>query len=327
MAGKLDRSTDILDAVALLVVDMQTRMLPAVDRAEEIGARCGLAIEASRTLGLKVVFTEQVPDKLGPTDPRLRGLASGARSFAKDAFSALQAGGLPEYLKNHGIYHLLIAGIETSVCVYQTALHASDVEFDVTILSDCVSGRRSDDTKAVLASLAASNCHVLPVETVFYSMLGTSSHPKFRAFTEIVKRYSEPDPLAQSRKPAEAASEPSEFVAEEPSSSADLPAAEADPNKRTSRGRRGGRRRRRKDAPSGEAAAAEGSDNDTSTAAPTHKPATPEDAALDDSGPTEANGNAPKPRARRGRRGGARRRRSTKTAQSSETPAAAESVP
>lgn len=199
MAGNFEKSAEILDAVAVLVVDMQPAFLGVMDNAENVTARCGFAIETAQILGLKVVFTEQVPSKLGGTDPRLRARAKGARVFAKDAFSALQADGLQSYLKKQGVYHLLLAGIETPVCIYQTALHAIDFEFDATVLTDCVTGRRADDCQAVLESLARSNCHILPAETVFYSMLAASSHPRFRAFTEIVKRYSGPDPLSVSR--------------------------------------------------------------------------------------------------------------------------------
>ncbi|MBE2215211.1 MAG: isochorismatase family protein [Opitutaceae bacterium] len=87
------------------------------------------------------------------------------------------------------VYHLLLAGIETPICVYQTALHAQDNELDVTILSDCTTGRRPEDCYVVLESLARAECHVLPAETVFYSMLGSSLNPRFPHFTRIVKRY------------------------------------------------------------------------------------------------------------------------------------------
>lgn len=195
MAAKPGKSTDILDAVALLVIDMQPSFLDVIEGAPAVVERCGFAIEAARTFGLRVLFSEQVPDKLGATDSRLLHLVPNARVFAKNTFSALQAEGIQEYLRRQGIYHVLIAGIEIPVCVYQTALHASDLDFDVTVLSDCVTGRRVEDGLVTLEALTRANCHVLPAETVFYSMIGHSAHPLFSAYNTLVKRYGQPGGL------------------------------------------------------------------------------------------------------------------------------------
>lgn len=202
MAREPHRSSEILDAVALLVVDMQDAFLNVMPDREAVLRRTALAIESARAFGIKVIFTEQVPDKLGPTHAALRALAPEARVFAKAEFSALLAEGLHEYLRRINVYHLLLAGIETPICIYQTALHAQDNELDVTILSDCTTGRRPEDCYVVLESLARAECHVLPAETVFYSMLGSSVNPRFAHFTRIVKRYSGDSPVDGTPTPA-----------------------------------------------------------------------------------------------------------------------------
>jgi nicotinamidase-related amidase len=202
MAREPHRSSEILDAVALLVVDMQDAFLNVMPDREVVLRRTALAIESARAFGIKVIFTEQVPEKLGPTHAALRSLAPEARVFAKAEFSALLAEGLHEYLRRINVYHLLLAGIETPICVYQTALHAQDNELDVTILSDCTTGRRPEDCYVVLESLARAECHVLPAETVFYSMLGSSLNPRFAHFTRIVKRYSAEAPIDGTPTPA-----------------------------------------------------------------------------------------------------------------------------
>src|SRR5690606_1291286 len=110
--------------------------------------------------------------------------------FPKTSFSALQAPGLREVLANAKIDHLILAGLETPICVYQTAIEATNDDFSVTLLSDCLGARRENDARAVLASLAQIGCHVLPSETVFYSILSDSEHPAFREYTALVKKYS-----------------------------------------------------------------------------------------------------------------------------------------
>jgi nicotinamidase-related amidase len=179
----------LLDAVALVVVDVQERLLPAMADPEVFTDRVAFSIEAAKLFGLKIIFTEQVPEKLGRTPPRLKMLAPKARVFSKSSFSAFQAKGIQDYLRDLNIYHLLICGLETGVCIYQTALQASDLELDVTLLSDGLTSRRPEDDAFVLPSLTRNGCHILPSETVFYSMVADAQNPRFRAYSELVKKY------------------------------------------------------------------------------------------------------------------------------------------
>lgn len=181
-----------LSRVLLLVVDLQPVFLAAVRDGAAVRQRAAFAIEAARGLGLPVALTEQVPEKLGGTAPELRGLATDAPVFAKSSFSAWGAPGLREWVEEREIEHVLLAGIETPVCVYQTALGALAEERQVTLLSDCLGARRPDDAGTVLAHLARLGCHPLPSETVFYSILESTRHPFFREFTQLVKRYGAP---------------------------------------------------------------------------------------------------------------------------------------
>lgn len=180
-----------MNNLALLILDLQDSFLPVIPKSQELLNRCCFAIEAANLLGIKLIYTEQSPEKLKNTYEALinAGLSS-ATCFPKKTFSAFGAPGFVDYLKNNRIDHLLIAGIETSVCVYQTIMDALRNDFDVTMLSDCVSGRRESDSWAIVASLQQSPCHRLPSETVFYSLLQTAEHPQFKAFNNIVKKYS-----------------------------------------------------------------------------------------------------------------------------------------
>jgi len=173
----------------LLVVDLQAPFLAAIPHSAEIVRRTSFALEAAAGLGLPVAFTEQVPAKLGPTVPELLALTRKPRVFAKDAFSALAAPGLAELLEKQQVEHVLLAGIETPVCIYQTALAALGRDLQVTLLTDCLGGRRAADCTTVLDQLARLGCHPLPAETVFYSVLQTTTHPFFRDFTKLVKKY------------------------------------------------------------------------------------------------------------------------------------------
>ncbi len=175
---------------ALLAVDLQDTllgMLPAAE-AKALRARAGLAISAAAALGIPVVFTEQVPAKLGPTSPALRKLAPpDSLVFAKNTFSALSDHAVLDALRENQIEHLLLLGLETPICVYQSALGALAAGFQVTVLSDAIGARRADDAAACLAALRHAGVHVLPVETVLYALLHDAGHPAFRTLVGLVK--------------------------------------------------------------------------------------------------------------------------------------------
>ncbi len=173
----------------LLCVDLQPVFLHALPDGARVQRRTGFAIESARGLGLPVLFTEQMPDKLGRTEPELLARAAPAEAMGKDTFSAFSDDKICRRLQEIGADHLLLCGIETSVCIYQTALAALRSEYEVTILTDCVSARRADDARTAVAALDKAGCHLLPAETVFYAILHDARHPFFRAFTALVKKY------------------------------------------------------------------------------------------------------------------------------------------
>ena len=148
------------EGVAALAVDLQQVFFEVVDEPDELLASWCFFLRAVDLFDLSLFLTEQVPDKLGHTEKALRELAVGAPVFAKDSFSALGAQGLPEALEKAGIEHLLLAGVETSICVYLTALEALSAEKTVTVLTDCVSCRRPADGEWALRKLASAGCHL-----------------------------------------------------------------------------------------------------------------------------------------------------------------------
>lgn len=184
--------TSAAPGAALLAVDLQSSLLAALPApaARSVRARASLALAAAQTLGIPVFFTEQVPAKLGPTAPTLVRLAPGAPVFPKNTFSALATEALPTALRAAQIEHLLLIGLETPLCIYQSALGALAEGFQVTILSDAIAARRTDDHTACLAALRHAGVTVLPVETVFYALLHDAAHPAFKAFTRLVKAHS-----------------------------------------------------------------------------------------------------------------------------------------
>ncbi|MSU46656.1 MAG: isochorismatase family protein [Lacunisphaera sp.] len=173
----------------LLCIDLQPAFLAAIPDSQRVHRRCCFALEVAKGLGLSILFTEQVPGKLGHTSQDLLALCDEPEIVGKDTFSIFADKRIATHIKEKGLKRLLICGIETPVCVYQTARDALKAGYNVTLLSDCLGARRSGDAAAVLAQLAHDGCAVLPAETIFYSLLHHARHPFFRPYTNLVKKY------------------------------------------------------------------------------------------------------------------------------------------
>lgn len=177
----------------LLCLDLQPIFLKAMANPDTVQRRSAFAIHAATGLGIDVLFTEQVPQKLGGTAPELLALAAPSATrpvaFPKTSFSAFADPSIRDTIVSRPTEHLLLCGIETPVCVYQTALDALAAGLQVTLLSDAVSARRTDDARVCLEALARAGVHVLPSETVFYALLHDVAHPFFKTYTQLVKAH------------------------------------------------------------------------------------------------------------------------------------------
>lgn len=173
----------------LLCIDLQPVFLQVMSKSEDLQRRCAFAIQAATGLGMSVVFTEQIPQKLGGTSPFLLEFVTSPTVFAKNTFSALAEPVIRDAILSRKPEHVLICGIETSVCVHQTALDALAAGLEVTLLSDCVGARRPDDARTCIDALIRAGVHVLPSETVFYSLLRDVNHVFFKSYTQLVKAH------------------------------------------------------------------------------------------------------------------------------------------
>lgn len=180
--------SDPINHLGLLCIDLQDTFLKAIPNQDDLVRRCRFAIEAAQLLGVSVAATEQLPEKLGATSQALTKIWSeDTPVFSKSAFSALEAQGLNRWTEANQIDHLLLIGLEVPICIYQTAVQALGSDLGVTLLSDCVGQRRVEDREPVFQQLLGMEAHILPSETIFYSLLGDAGHPHFRDYTQLVK--------------------------------------------------------------------------------------------------------------------------------------------
>ena len=168
-------------------MDLQPRLLSTISNSSTLlSANCILA-QASNIVGIPLIFTEQVPDKLGNTNSSLLENLNDYEVVIKDSFSAFGSSGFCEIISSLNIQKLVISGVETSICVFFTAMDALNHGLDVSVISDCVGSRRKEDGDQALRQIQHLGAKVIPLETFLFGKLKTSSHSSFREISGLIK--------------------------------------------------------------------------------------------------------------------------------------------
>jgi nicotinamidase-related amidase len=171
---------------ALLVIDVQEKLLPTMPDVPGLIRAIGFLIDAAAVLDVPVRATEQYPRGLGPTAPELaRRLPAGLPS--KVAFSCAAVPDLLPGLRAAGRGTVLLAGMETHVCVMQTALDLLADGFRVFVPVDAVQSRGRIDHDTALHRLERAGAVLTTAETAVFEWTGTAGHPRFKEISQLVK--------------------------------------------------------------------------------------------------------------------------------------------
>ena len=170
----------------LLVVDIQERLAAAMPQEPfaRMLARTQALIEGAKVLGLPVQVTEQYPKGLGHTMPALTEKLAGARAVEKTEFTACVAG-IRDALGARK--QVLIAGMETHICVYQTVRDLAEGGFTPVLCADAVLSRSEADLRVGLDLCRQAGAFVTTVESALFDLLGRAGTPEFKAISAAVK--------------------------------------------------------------------------------------------------------------------------------------------
>jgi nicotinamidase-related amidase len=177
---------------ALLVVDLQDKLLELIPERDRVVANCVGLIRGARALGLPVWATEQYPRGLGPSVAAVAELIP--ERPAKTTFHCCAVPQLLEQLYGRNIRHVTVAGIEAHVCVSQTALELLDLGFRVQVPADAVASRRKIDWEFALRRLEHAGAVVSTTESILFEWTERSDRPEFKAISELIKSLSARSP-------------------------------------------------------------------------------------------------------------------------------------
>lgn len=172
----------------LWIMDVQRFLAPAIFGIETLKNRLSFLIRGATALEIPILVTEQYPQGLGETIPEITALLPpDTPKLAKTSFSGWRDLRIAEFIKGSKKKHWVLAGIETHICLFQTAKDLYKAGFEVTILQDCVGSRRTLDHHSALTELDKLSLRLTTAETLLYELVESKESADFKKLLTVMK--------------------------------------------------------------------------------------------------------------------------------------------
>lgn len=172
----------------VVVVDMQPTFLNGCVNHEKILNRAKFLVECAAKLEVPTVATVQYPDRMGGTEESLHEMIQG-ETFPKMVFSCCGSEGFQSVLESTLSQQVILVGIETHICITQTALELLEQGYEVYLAMDAITSRSEQANKIGLKRLRDAGAWVCHTESVVYEWMKSAESPAFKEVLQIVKRY------------------------------------------------------------------------------------------------------------------------------------------
>jgi nicotinamidase-related amidase len=170
-----------------LIIDVQERLFPHMAEGVLLKKNLLILIEGLKVLDIPLILTQQYTKGLGPSLPEIREALPAVSPLEKMTFSCCDEPVIMQELKTFQRKNVLLAGIETHVCVLQTALDLLSAGFQPVIIRDCVSSRKLSDKETALVRMQQEGVLFASAESVLFELTRASGNDTFKAISKLVK--------------------------------------------------------------------------------------------------------------------------------------------
>jgi nicotinamidase-related amidase len=171
----------------LVLIDIQEKLLKVMWKNEELILNLSKLIRAFKIMEIPILLTEQYPEGMGKTDESISELVNQIEPIEKLCFSCIGKDDFDEKLKASGKKQVVLAGIESHICVLQTALDLLDQGYFVYLPYDATSSRKESDYRNALERMQKEGVAVGSIESAIFELLKVADTPQFRKILKIIK--------------------------------------------------------------------------------------------------------------------------------------------
>ncbi len=177
---------DLNNTIAL-IVDEQMKLMPVIHETASVIRNTKILVEGLKILEVPFLITQQYTKGMGMTEQAIFESAGTEEYLDKRTFSCWDAENIRQAIEASGKKQVLIAGVETHICVLQTALDLISAGYEVFVAADCVSSRKLSDKETALKRMIQSGVQVTSYESILFELMRTSTHPNFKAISKLIK--------------------------------------------------------------------------------------------------------------------------------------------
>ena len=173
------------DAAIALIIDLQEKLAPVMNDAPKLIANARYLLEGLNVYKIPIVLTRQYPKGLGDTIPEIKAVSENAVVMDKTTFSCLDDREIRNFFVTDPRPNVLLAGIETHICVLQTALDLLELGKKVFLVADCVSSRSPFDSEIALKRAIQSGVVPTTSEAALFEITQAAGSPEFKAISKL----------------------------------------------------------------------------------------------------------------------------------------------
>jgi len=175
------------DRSVLVIIDVQTKLLSVMYNYPLLLENLKKLIRGAQVMEVPIIYTEQYPKGLGETHPEIAGLLTEIKPVIKMSFSCCSEDNFIDELHRINRDQVIICGIESHICVYQTCRDLIDKKYEVHLVTDCISSRKPENTQLTVNKLQSYGVFPTSVEMALFEMLKDASNDAFRKIAKIIK--------------------------------------------------------------------------------------------------------------------------------------------
>jgi len=170
-----------------LIIDIQERLFPFISENEKLVKNLTILIEGLKALSIPILVTEQYVKGLGPTVAPVAAMLEGIKRTEKMCFSCCDEPRIAEAIAVAGKDNIIIAGIESHVCVLQTVIDLKHNGYYPVVVEDCISSRKENDKKMAVERMRSEGAIITTCESILFELLRYSGTEQFKAISRLVK--------------------------------------------------------------------------------------------------------------------------------------------
>ena len=175
------------DQSCLIVIDVQERLVPAMQAPARVIRNTQVLMTAASRLGVPILLTEQYPKGLGHIVPELQELAKAGKVLEKMHFSCMNDEKFSAEFKALDRRQAVIVGMEAHICVMQTGVNLMEEGYEIFVVTDATSSRTLESEKACLDRLGSAGAGIVTTEMVVFEWLGRAGTPEFKELLKKIK--------------------------------------------------------------------------------------------------------------------------------------------